>query len=356
MRWATPGPHPPLWRPNLVGDALVPAALDRSLIHQLKDAIAARQSLLGVAHESATRLFSGFSEGCPDLVVDLYAATVVLHNYADPPDLGRRAIDAALEAVSVCLPWVHAVVVKTRNSQIPADRAGVLEFGDRPDAQVRENGRHYALDLRLHQDCTLYLDTRNARRWATERLQGKTALNAFAYTGSLGVAALGGGAARVVQLDRSRQFLEIARQSYSLNHFPIRKHDFIVADFFRETARLRRQHLTFDCVFLDPPFFSAGVGGTVDQEQSGARLINKARPLVAPGGQLVAINNALYVSGAEYMRTLEGACLDGHVEIEELLPVPPDFVGMVPVGDAAPIRNPAPFNHSTKIAILRMRS
>jgi 23S rRNA (cytosine1962-C5)-methyltransferase len=330
--------------------------LDRSLTALLKDAIAARQPLLDVAHESAARLFSGFSEGCPDLVIDLYAATVVLHNYAGLPDRGLPAIQAGLESVTGSLPWVRAALIKTRNSAVQAERMGIPVFGDHLDEQIRERNLLYALDVRLHQDCTLYLDTRNVRRWATENLNRRTVLNAFAYTGSLGIAALGGGAVRAVQLDRSKQFLEVARRSYALNHFPIRKNDFLAADFFRETARLRTQRLTFDCVFLDPPFFSSGSAGVVDQENRSARLINKARPLVKPGGCLVAINNAVYVSGASYMQTLQDLCIDGYVQIEELLPVSSDFVGMLPAPGTAPITDPAPFNHSTKIAVLRMRA
>jgi hypothetical protein len=41
------------------------------------------------------------------------------------------------------------------------------------------------------------------------------------------------------------------------------------------------------------------------------------------------------------------------MQIEQLLPVPVDFVGMLPAAGASPITNPAPFNHSTKIAVLR---
>jgi 23S rRNA (cytosine1962-C5)-methyltransferase len=331
------------------------SAPDRSLAHQITDAICARQPLLDSAHESALRLFSGFSEGCPDLVIDLYGATVVLHNYADPPERGRTAIQIGWEAAFACLPWVRTALIKTRNSAAPEERLGVLTFGDRPDERIVEGKLHYAVDLRLHQDCSLYLDTRGVRNWATENLAGRTSLNAFAYTGSLGVAALGGGAVRVVQLDRSKHFLDVARRSYALNHFPIRKRDFITADFFREAARLRREHLTFDCVFLDPPFFSSSSGGVVDQEHASARLINKARPLVTPGGRLVAINNAVYVSGADYLRGLEELSADGHVTIEELLAVPDDFVGMLLAGKAASLTDPAPFNHSTKIAVLRMR-
>jgi 23S rRNA (cytosine1962-C5)-methyltransferase len=183
-------------------------------------------------------------------------------------------------------------------------------------------------------------------------MNGKSVLNAFAYTGSLGVAATGAGARRVLQLDRAQRFLDLARASYSLNRFPVRARDFVRADFFREAGRLRRLRRTFDCVFLDPPFFSSTTAGVVDQESQTARLINKVRPLVTSGGYLVAVNNALYVSGAAFMRVLESLCADRHLEIVELIPVPADFTGMSPAHLAAPITDPTPFNHSTKIAVL----
>jgi 23S rRNA (cytosine1962-C5)-methyltransferase len=210
------------------------------------------------------------------------------------------------------------------------------------------------LDLTLHRDCSLYLDTRNLREWAREQLGGMSVLNAFAYTGSLGVAALSGGARRAVQLDRNRRFLDLARASCALNNFPIRKADFVAADFFRESARLRRRKEVFDCVFLDPPFFASSPSGKVDLEQESARLINKVRPLVARAGYLVAINNALFVSGASYMKHLESLCSDGYLEIQELIPVPEDFIGWNRGERPAWITDPAPFNHSTKIAVLKV--
>jgi 23S rRNA (cytosine1962-C5)-methyltransferase len=79
------------------------------------------------------------------------------------------------------------------------------------------------------------------------------------------------------------------------------------------------------------------------------------RPLIADGGYLVAINNALFLSGANYLGELEALCADGYLRIEELIPVPEDFTGypQTPVG-GYPV-NPAPFNHPTKIAVLRVR-
>jgi len=93
----------------------------------------------------------------------------------------------------------------------------------------------------------------------------------------------------------------------------------------------------------------------VDQINESARLINKARPLVNDSGYLVAINNALYVSGSEYMQTLEALCEDGYLKIKELIPVPDGFTGYPETRIGKPITDPSPFNHSTKIALLEVK-
>src|SRR5262245_50590606 len=104
-----------------------------------------------------------------------------------------------------------------------------------------------------------------------------------------------GWASRVVQFDRNRSFLNLAKTSYALNGFPIHKEDFITADFFEQVGKFKRASQLFDCIVIDPPFFSATSSGRVDQEHDSARLINKVRPLVSDGGYLVAISNAVYV-------------------------------------------------------------
>jgi 23S rRNA (cytosine1962-C5)-methyltransferase len=220
---------------------------------------------------------------------------------------------------------------------------------------VEENGTWYALDLQMNQDASLYLDTRNLRRWLTDHMSGKTVLNTFAYTGSLGVAACAGGATHAVQLDLSRQFLTLGKTSYTLNGFPIHKADFIAGDFWSLVNQFKRRGERFDCVVVDPPFFSETAKGTLDLNTDSARLINKVRPLVNDGGWLVSVNNALYMSGKEYMETLEGLCADGYLKIAELIPAPEDFTGYVETRKGKPITDPSPFNHSTKIAVLEVR-
>ena len=321
----------------------------------LEKAIAARELLFDVGHKTAFRLFNGFSEGCPDLVIDLYAATLVLHNYAELPEQGLPTVHAAQAFLQERLPWLRAGIVKTRNSPIAEEKRGKLLFGEAPDHKIQEHGVWYALDLTMNRDASLYLDTRILRLWAIQHLSAKTVLNTFAYTGSLGVAAQAGGAARVVHMDLNRQFLNLAKTSYTLNGFPIHKGDFLVGDFWNQVNRLKRAGERFDCVLVDPPFFSATPKGVVDLNTDSARLINKVRPLINDSGWLISVNNALYVSGKDYMQTLKALCSDGYMKIADLIPVPEDFTGYPATRNGVPITDPAPFNHSTKIAVLEVR-
>lgn len=321
----------------------------------LERCLSARASFFDPSHESAFRILNGFTEGLPELVIDLYASTAVITNYANPPGEADAYISTAVEFLHSAFPWLRACVLKVRYEASAVQRNGVLLFGDGPDEKVREHGLWYAVNPIVQRDAGLYLDTRNLRRWAFEHCAGQTVLNAFAYTGSLGIAALAGGARRAVQLDRNGSFFNAAKASCVLNGMAVREADFIKADFFRQAGAFRRQGRTFDGVFLDPPFFSASPSGTVDLVKESARLINKARPLVKDGGVLVAVNNAVYLSGKEYVRTLGLLCADGYMALEEIIPVPEDFTGYPGTRRGAPITDPAPFNHSTKIAVLRVK-
>jgi 23S rRNA (cytosine1962-C5)-methyltransferase len=321
----------------------------------LRRAFLAREGLFDQEHKAAFRLFNGFLEGASNLAIDLYAVTALLHNYAGPPEAGRESIQIAQGLLAALYPWIQTVVLKAHHASSPEERKGTVIFGRNLDRQVREYGLWYAIDLCMNRDASLYLDTRGLRWWALHNLKGRTVLNTFAYTGSLGIAALGGEATRVIQLDSNRRFLEFARASCRLNGFPMSSQDFQVGDFWSQVERLKRSGERFDCVFLDPPFFSSTRKGVVDLAKNSARLINKVRPLINDGGVLVAVNNAVFVSGQAYLEVLEGLCADGYLRIEELIPVPDDFTGYPTTRLGHPITDPQPFNHATKIAILRVR-
>ena len=323
-----------------------------SALRQAQDN-ASRVHLFDPPHERAFRLFNGFYEGFPSLALDIYGSTLLVQDYADDPIQNQTLIQEVVSHLQATLNWLRAGILKIRNGITQEQKSGKLIFGGKPDTKVKEHGIWYAVNLTMHRDASFYLDTRELRKWLMENARGRSVLNTFAYTGSLGLPAVAGGAVRVVQTDRNRTFLNLAKDSYSLNGFPIHKADFVTQDFFPAVAHFKSTQQFFDCIIIDPPFFATTSKGKVDLVHESARLINKVRPLVNDGGLLITINNALFVSGKEYMQTLGELCQDGYLKIRELIPVPQDFIGYNPIGK--PVTDPSPFNHSTKIAVLDVR-
>lgn len=329
--------------------------MSAELVARFTAALAHRLPRLAAPHVTACRLFNGYTEGFPRVAVDLYGTTLVLHDATSSAG-DREGMQALITAARAAMPWVTTALWKRRESASQDERNGNLLFGD--DAQltrkVQEDGTWYTTRLTLNRDASLYLDTAPLRAWAKRHLGGKRVLNAFAYTGSLGVAAMAAGAEHVVQTDLNNTFLTVAKDSYALNRFAVVKKDFMAGDFFDVIGRLKREAPLFDCVFVDPPFFSVTEKGRVDLEQDMERLLNKVRPLVAHGGFLVAINNGVFVPGADFQKTLEAVCAGGYSSIAERIDVPEDFTGYADTKQGALPVDPAPFNHSTKMAVLKV--
>jgi 23S rRNA (cytosine1962-C5)-methyltransferase len=324
---------------------------DQTLKNLLTHAVSQRTNL--GKDTDAYRLFNGFYEGLPGIVMDRYADTLVILDHRDLSE-SQTVINEAVKWAVDHLDWLGSVLMKQRNHPDQRLKNGVLIHGQQITQAVHEYGVHYALDLHMNQDAGFYLDTRYLRRWLLENTSGLSVLNTFAYTGSLGVAAGMGDATEVIQTDLNRNFLEIGKNSWMLNGLNEEKINNIPGDYFRVTGQFRNQNKLFGCVIIDPPFFSQTSAGRINLERESTRLVNKARPLVAHEGWLVLINNALYLSGSDFMAELNALCESEYLSFAQTIPIPLDITGYpTTVVDAPPV-DPAPFNHPTKIAILRV--
>ncbi len=299
------------------------------------------------------RFFNGFYEGAPGLVLDRYGSALVIFDHTPEAKYGDLAKDVSAWALKF-LEGLDAVLLKQRGGSDEARKKGQFLAGHHLPDQITEFGVHYALNLQLNQDAGFYLDTRPLRRWLLDNSAGKRVLNTFAYTGSLGIAAGVGGAVEVIQTDINKKFLQLAQKSWDLNELPSKSQRIQPEDFFRMAGRLRNQDRLFDIVVLDPPFFSRTGAGRVDLQNESTRLINKIRPLVAHEGRLVVINNALFLSGADFMAELDHLCRSKYLSFEQTIPIPKDITGYPDTIMNPPPADPAPFNHPTKIAILKV--
>ncbi|MFW5714105.1 MAG: class I SAM-dependent methyltransferase [Brevefilum sp.] len=301
----------------------------------------------------AYRLFNGFYEGLPGLVLDRYGPALVIFEHSHPGE-HKKIIKEISRWVLENIPGLSAVLLKQRQHSDDRMKNGILISGDSLPVSTNEFGVNYVLDLQMNQDAGFYLDTRRLRRWLKENMSGKRVLNTFAYTGSLGVAAGVGGAREVLQTDINEKFLTIAEESWRLNALPEGRCTLLAGDFFRVMGRLRHQDRLFDCVILDPPFFSATEAGRVDLQAGSTRLINKVRPLIAHQGWLVVINNAIYLSGEAFMAEVTTLCQSKYLQMEKTIPVPPDITGYPETIVDVPPVDPAPFNHPTKIVTFKV--
>ena len=133
------------------------------IIPLLENAIASRQAAFDASHESAFRLFNGFYEGYPDLALDIYGHTLVIHNYADNPSQNQNIIQETIDYLRTALNWLRAGILKTRNSVLQEEKKGILVFGEKPNTRIKEHGIWYAVNITLNRDASFYLDTRNLR-------------------------------------------------------------------------------------------------------------------------------------------------------------------------------------------------
>jgi 23S rRNA (cytosine1962-C5)-methyltransferase len=262
-------------------------------------------------------------------------------------------IFAILRQIKADFPDIESVLLKTRHSKDEAARKGIFLHGDKLPSSVTENGVNYALNLQLNQDDSFYLDTRMLRQWLKANSKGKKVLNFFAYTGSLGIAALAGGANLAIQTDINGDFLSIAKQSQNLNDFTGEMKVW-KSDYFKAVAHLKQAKSLFDQVVLDAPYYAENRHGEIDLQMQFINLVNKARPLVGHDGRLIVINNALFVPGSQVIGQINQMSLSGYLSLEETIDIPQDVTGYPETILNKPPTDPAPFKHPTKIAILHI--
>lgn len=297
------------------------SALEHALISAWERKAALHQ------HAGAVRLLNAQATHTPGVVFELYGQHGVLFDYgADVGGWGASLRTAASRWLDAC-GW-ESVSLHDRTSAGDAGRAGHHALaGDAPETLViREDGLNFRLEPRHPRNVGLFLDTRPLRRQLREA-SGERVLNLFCYTGSLGIAALAGGAASVTQVDISARYLEWARENTRLNALPETSCRFVKMDSERYLDWARRKDLRFDRIILDPPVFSRFDGKVFRWADDYFRLAGKCAALLAPEGVLHAVTNYAEIRPAtfaeELSRTFHAAGVAAAAP--RRLPLPADY-------------------------------
>ncbi len=267
---------------------------------RITEALERRAALAKRPDLDSYRLFHGDAEGIPGLAVDRFRDVAVIH--ADSPELLAESLPALRAELAECASAYAKVHPRGAASLSAEERhrfAGEEPiWGARVDeVVVTEMGVRYVVRPTAGLSVGLFLDMRDVRQWLRGVTRGRSVLNLFAYTCSLGACATLGGASRVVNLDLSRPYLEWGKANYRLNGLEPDDRDFIYGDALDWLHRFARREQRFDTVIVDPPSFSS-TPFTVTRDY--ARLVAAAASVVSPAGTLLAATNHARTTDARF--------------------------------------------------------
>ena len=281
------------------------------LARRVRAAVAMRESLAAAKHANALRLVHGESDGLPGLVVDRYADVLVAQFLAAGVERWREAILDALVEATGCSAVFERSDAEVRKLEGLDARVGFAR-GNREAKRcaIVEYGLNFRVDVEGGQKTGFFLDQRENRQRVRALAAGRDVLDGFCYTGGFAIAALAGGAKRVLAVESSAAALEVARENLAANPLDAARVEFVKADVFAQLRTLRDAGARFGLVVLDPPKFAP----TAAQARNAARAYKDvnllAFKLLAPGGLLATFSCSGGVPADLFQSIVAGAALD----------------------------------------------
>ncbi|WP_028217242.1 class I SAM-dependent rRNA methyltransferase [Paraburkholderia oxyphila] len=288
---------------------------------RVQRAVAHRQTM--VNGTGAVRLIFGEADGLPGVIVDYYKEDVAEHArgqlvcqfMAAGVEAWKEAIVAALTAATGCPNVYERSDVSIREKEGLEQITGLLAGDEPPETIVtNENGVRYHVDVRNGHKTGFYVDQRDNRALVQTFAQDRDVLNCFCYTGGFSLAAMKGGAARVVSIDSSGEALATAQKNVEANGFDAARATWLDADAFKTLRRLHEEGERFDLVVLDPPKFAAS-REHVDRAARAYKDINlTGLKLLRPGGLLFTYSCSGAIDAELFQKIVAGAAADAKVD------------------------------------------
>lgn len=312
---------------------------------RVQRALAHRRAM--ISGTDAVRLVFGEADGLPGLIVDYYVAArgaahtgdaaaraaeggaaapvapgdgegrgqLVCQFMAAGVEHWKGAIVAALVAATGCPNVYERSDVSIREKEGLEQTTGVLAGDAPPDTLIaNENGVLYHVDVRNGHKTGFYVDQRENRALVAQYARDRDVLNCFCYTGGFSLAALKGGAKRVVSIDSSGDALALAQRNVAANGFDAARAQWLDADAFKTLRRLVDEGERFDLIVLDPPKF-APTRDSVDRAARAYKDINlSGLKLLRPGGLLFTYSCSGAIDMDLFQKIVGGAAADAKVD------------------------------------------
>lgn len=294
----------------------------------------ADRARLGDEVSAACRLIHTEGDSLPGVAVDRLGDYLLVYKYArvvdDYLDHLLDALDSQLSPRGIYLQdRVKPVTAEERRPGAALMRGKVAPT----EITVEEDGLSFVVDVTAPVSPGLFLDLREGRRLCESVAKDKRVLNLFSFTGSFGLRALRGGAKSVVNIDAAARSHARCRQNLEASGLDAEACKALTGDVFKHLEKLRQRDELFDLVVVDPPPFSRVKGRVFSALRDWQSLIEAIAPVVAEGGEILAVSNAsrlpeehlMTALGAGAVHAHRGMRLVGECGLPADFPVPPAF-------------------------------
>ena len=285
-------------------------------------AAVATRARLPIASDGV-RLVHGEADGLPGLVVDRYGDVLSAQFLFAGVERWKATIaDALLKATGAALLHERSdTSARQREGLAPATGwlrgGGAGEGGSPTEVTIREHEWRLGLDVATGHKTGFYLDQRDNRKLFAETVRHfgfAEVLNCYGYTGGFSVAALAGGATRVVGVDSSGPALERAAANVALNGFDPARHEPLDADVNQTLRAMLDAGRVFDAIVLDPPKLAPTVAHAERAARAYKDINRLAFLLLRPGGALFTFSCSGGVPADLFHKIVAGAGLDAGVD------------------------------------------
>jgi 23S rRNA (cytosine1962-C5)-methyltransferase len=258
--------------------------IDRAFLRKRVDASRVMKESLLQGCTDAYRLIHAEGDLLPGLVVDKYGDYLVFASSTAGIDTLRDDIVAVLIDLFQPKGILEKSTSPSRRTE-GLDEIRQVLYGEVPDElTIHEHGLQYVVDLAGGQKTGFFLDQRESRRIISRYATGRTALNCYCYSATMGLGMRKAGVKNLHNLDISKGALALAARNYALNGIEPGDGEFQKADVKDFLAEMPQDF--YDLIILDPPKFTASKKTITNAIKEYKHINMLAMRNIKPGGLL----------------------------------------------------------------------
>ena len=292
-----------------------------------------------------------YGEDFETLCIDYFHPFIFVTVFRDFEPAFEQSISAYLEEL-LALDGIEGLVVQIRRPlDLPADPENKAQGEQQPFFSFAKYVLHHDRNALVFSSCELekwmaryrdcrfrldaqrqsigyFLDSKPLKDWLHDEWKpadGSEAhvLNAFSFTGALGIAALHGRGKSVLNVDLSKGILKTAQTNFQLNRIPAENYRNLAADVRKLAEKREKMRIDNDYSLLiyDPPSFQKG---SFDWKTDYIRGLKNLDSLLEEKATIAACLNAPQVSVSELSDHLKAINVLGFRE-KQILPSAADF-------------------------------